>query len=942
MFLGELLKSVGKQYRKIYVNGICFDSRKAKRNDIFFAIDGNKTSGTKFIQDAISKGVSIVVGNKRIKFNNSKIPILKVHDVRKSLSESCSNFYKKKPISIVAVTGTNGKTSVANFFFQLFKLNGILAGSIGTLGVETNLYKKTTQLTSPDSLYLHKNLSEFKKKKIDVVILEASSHGLDQKRLEYINFNAAAFTNLSRDHLDYHKNMSRYLNSKLYLFSNLLPPKTCCITDITNTFLKKLEKIGKKKKIKINSIGYNCGNLKILSQKLKNNFQEVEFFYKNKIYKFQTYLYGQYQIKNLFFAILLAEKCGLSIKKSLSKVKYVRPAKGRFDCIKKLKNHSRIFVDFAHTPDALERVLQNLKFQFNKNIFIVFGCGGDRDKGKRSIMGNIASKYCKKIYLTNDNPRYENPKDIRQSIIKGIKIDFNEIENRKLAIHTAIQELGYNEILLVAGKGHEQYQDFGSKKIRFSDEKVIKNFLKFKKKQTESNKWYLSIASKTFANHNCFNFKDVCIDSKKTSSKSLFFAIKGKKKDGHDFVKEAFAKGATRAVVQKPIKGINLKKLIQVPNTLIALNDLANVTRQHTSAKIIGITGSSGKTTLKDMTTFILKKFGHTSYSQYSFNNHYGVPLSLSNMKERSDFGVFELGMNKKGEINALSKILKPNVAIITNISSAHLENFKNIKEIAETKSEIINHLIPGGTLILNRDDKFFNYIFHKAQNNNIQIKSFGLNRNADLHLKNIKKVNNIYEAVVSYNNKNYRFNTSYSNSTYIQNFLSTCLITFVLNLDISNKKNIFMNFKIPQGRGDISKVSVFNKNFYLFDESYNANPHSMMLAINHLNTIDKKNAKKILLIGDMLELGKKTKLFHQNIAKYINNSDIDKIFVIGKSILETYRFVIKSKKGKILNTINDIRGLIKNFINNNDVLMIKGSNATGLNDFSKKLKRRN
>ena len=941
MYLSELIKSTGKKYQKIYVKGICFDSRKAKKNDIFFAIKGNKISGTKFIQNAILKKVSAIVVDSKIKFKDLQIPLLRVRDARKSLSEACSNFYKKKPSYIVAVTGTNGKTSVANFFFQLFELNKIHTASIGTLGIESNLFKKTTNLTSPDPLLLHKSLSGLKKRGINIVVLEASSHGLDQKRLDYILFKAAVFTNLSRDHLDYHKNMDRYLNSKLYLFNNLLNKKKFCITDKDNIFFNKLKKICERKKININSIGYGCGNLKILNQKYNNDFQEIEFSYNDKTYKLKTCLFGQYQIKNLLFAILLAEKCGLSIKKSLKKTKYIKAAKGRLECIKKLKNNSRIFVDFAHTPDALERVLKNLKFQFNKNISIVFGCGGDRDKGKRSIMGHIASKYCKKIYLTDDNPRFENPKSIRQTIKKGIKIDFIETKSRKFAIQLAIKELGYNEILLIAGKGHEQYQDFGSKKIHFSDENEIKKFFTNKKKQAANSFWHPCITSEVFSNYNRFNFNNVSINSKQVNFKSLFFAIKGKRKDGHNFVKEAIAKGAEKVVVDKSIRGVNSKKLIRVPNTLIALNNLAKATRQHTKAKIIGITGSSGKTTLKDMTSFVLKNFGNTSSSKSSFNNHYGVPLSLSNLQEKDVYGVFELGMDKKGEINSLSKILKPNIAVITNISSAHIKNFKNQKEIAEAKSEIINNLVAQGTLILNRDDKFFNYIAQMARKKNVQIKSFGLNKYADLYLKNIRKNKNIYQVSISYNNKVYLFNIKYNNCTYIQNVLLTCLIIFNLNLDISGKKNIFLNFKIPEGRGDMNKIKIFEKKFYLLDESYNANPHSMRLAINHFNNIDKKKTQKILVLGDMLELGNKTKFFHRNLAKYINNSNIDKVFVIGKSILETYKFVRKNKKGKILNAMSDIGSLIRNYINDNDYVMIKGSNLTGLNNFCKKLKKR-
>ncbi len=180
MYLPELFRSVGKKYQKVYIKGICFDSRKAKKNNIFFAIKGNKISGTKFIQNAILKKVSAIVVDSKIKFKDFKIPLIRVRDARKTLSEACSNFYKKKPFYIVAVTGTNGKTSVANFFFQLFRLNKIRAASIGTLGIESNLFKKKIRLTSPDPLLLHKSLSELKKRGVNIVILEASSHGLDQ------------------------------------------------------------------------------------------------------------------------------------------------------------------------------------------------------------------------------------------------------------------------------------------------------------------------------------------------------------------------------------------------------------------------------------------------------------------------------------------------------------------------------------------------------------------------------------------------------------------------------------------------------------------------------------------------------------------------------------------------------------------------------------------
>ncbi len=228
MYLGNLLKSASKKYHKIPISGISFDSRVVKKKNIFFAIKGNKVSGTKFINQAISNGAAAIVTNKKIK---QKIPYILVKNVRKSLAEASSNFYKRKPSNIIAVTGTNGKSSVADFFYQILSLNKIPVASIGTLGIHSKKYNKKISLTSLDSLSLHKNLEILAKEKINNVILEASSHGLTQKRLDNLNIKTGIFTNLSHDHLDYHGNMKSYFDSKMYLFKKLLSKNSNVITD---------------------------------------------------------------------------------------------------------------------------------------------------------------------------------------------------------------------------------------------------------------------------------------------------------------------------------------------------------------------------------------------------------------------------------------------------------------------------------------------------------------------------------------------------------------------------------------------------------------------------------------------------------------------------------------------------------------------------------------
>ena len=718
MLLGTLLKSVDKNYKSISIKGISFDSRKIKKGDIFFSIQGNKTSGNNFIKEAQAKGAAAIISSKDINYKNNKIPFILVKDVRKSLAVACSNFYKKKPKNIIAVTGTNGKSSVADFFYQILSLNNVKVASIGTLGILSKNYNRKTNLTSMDPLSLHKSLEILAKDKINNVILEASSHGLKQKRLDGINIKTGIFTNLSHDHLDYHKTMDSYFKSKMYLFNKLLNNNSTIITDEDNKEFNFIKNIASKKKIDINSIGKSSGSIRVLDNKYINNKQIVKIYYKSKFFLIQAPLIGHFQIKNLFMAVLAALNCGLGINKVFNTINKIKPVPGRLECIVKFNNNSKIIIDFAHTPEALEKSLLALKKQFKAKIIIVFGCGGERDKKKRFIMGRIAQNHCQKVFVTDDNPRNENPALIRESIIKGCKNKSINIGNRKKAIESGIKALGPNEILLVAGKGHETNQDYGKKIMSFSDKTIIKQICRKKNLHLNNNQSNF-IFKKTFNSLENINYSGASINSKNIKKNNLFFAIKGKRIDGHKFAVEAVRKGAIRSVVNKKVKKLSKKRTIKVRNAFSSLNLLAEATRYYTRAKIIGITGSVGKTTLKNLTSFAIKNYGHVYSSPQSYNNQFGVPLSLSNLKNNTEYGVFEIGMNKKGEVKKLSKIVKPEIAVITNISEAHLKNFNNLKDIAKAKAEIIDNVSENGSIILNKDDRFFNFLSHKAKKKN-------------------------------------------------------------------------------------------------------------------------------------------------------------------------------------------------------------------------------
>ncbi len=713
MQLKDYIPNINKKYREVFFSGISFDSSRVRKNNIFFAIKGNKVDGNNYIESAIKNGAKVIISEKKIIKKKENVIFLQALNARRLLAEVSYKILDKKPKKLIAVTGTNGKSSIADFYYQILSLNLKKVASIGTIGIKFKNKKKTLTNTTLDPIQLSSILKNLKKEKIEYVIMEASSHGLKQNRLDGLLFDIGIFTNLSHDHLDYHKNMKSYLKSKLYLFEKLIKKKGNIITDANIPQSNQIKNISLKKKINLSLIFNKEKGIELTSHKFENEKQIIEIRFNNKKYALELSLIGKIQIKNVLMAILAANKSGLKFEKIINIIQGLKPVEGRLEIIGKIKNNSKVILDYAHTPAALELTLLNLKEQFpSSKINLIFGCGGNRDLKKRSIMGRIAEKYSNKIYLTDDNPRNENPSKIRKDIKKGIKkAKVYEIPDRKKAIYQAINNLNTGDLLLVAGKGHEKTQDYGKKKLFFSDQEVILKSIKFKNKSLSKNLKLNIIKEESKSEiSNKLIIKNISINSKMIKKNDVFFAIKGKRVNGNIFLPEALQKKCSFAIVNQKNKNYSLSKQIKVKNTLSFLTKCSAIFRENINAKIISITGSCGKTTLKEMIGLTLKKISKTTYSQKSFNNKYGVPLSLFSLKQNDDFGVFEVGMDKKGEINNLSSIIKPDLGIITNISYAHSKNFKNIKQIADAKAEIMNNIKKNGTIVLNMDDNYFNY----------------------------------------------------------------------------------------------------------------------------------------------------------------------------------------------------------------------------------------
>ncbi|MGL9717291.1 MAG: UDP-N-acetylmuramoyl-L-alanyl-D-glutamate--2,6-diaminopimelate ligase [Wolbachia sp.] len=400
--------------------------------------------------------------------NTSSFAVL---DPQEVYSKIVSRFYQfKQPKYIAAVTGTNGKTSVVEFCRQIWQNAGYNAASIGTLGTSVNNERENNNnsLTTPDADDLYATLRDINNKSVEHLALEASSHGIDQYRIHGLKLSAAAFTNFSQDHLDYHKNLSEYLETKKRLFYEVLPKGKTAVLNVDISEYDMLLKIAEERGNKVITYGKTASDIALIKQIPTYNGQYLKIKIDNEIYDTFFPVLGQFQAYNLLCAIGIAISSGLNYKEMCIDKLVSLP--GRMEKVKPFA-----FVDYAHTPNALKQALLSLKWHFNKKIVLVFGCGGNRDQTKRAEMGKIAQMYADKVIVTDDNPRNEDPAKIRRDILLHCS-DALEIGDRREAIEEGI-DIAYNEgmILLVAGKGHEKFQIIGSQTLEFSDVEVIKN-----------------------------------------------------------------------------------------------------------------------------------------------------------------------------------------------------------------------------------------------------------------------------------------------------------------------------------------------------------------------------------------------------------------------------------------------------------------------------------
>lgn len=1008
----------------IEINGtVCTDSERVNKGDIFVCIKGFSVDGHSFAPQAYQKGAVLLIVNDYL-----DLPVcqVKVTDSRKATAIIAKYVFDNptSKLDLIGVTGTNGKTTTTFLLEQLFKIfykkllnnANIPVGLIGTLGYKIGDKFYPSERTTPDIIELNQIFKKMLDAGCKVVIMEVSSHALALYRVFGLNFKVGVFTNLSQDHLDFHKDMNEYGNAKLTLFEMIQHNNGYSVINIDDPFGHKIfKKISSQKAgfsispacqmpVKDENAEYwNISEIRINSSSAMFNLYFKNLSYALRYENILSCLSGKFNIQNLVAALivihkyvenLFPENTGNEIYHKFSKIldytKDLKSANGRMEKVNFTKSQQipDIYVDYAHTPDALDNILKAAR-EFTKNrVICVWGCGGNRDKQKRSQMAKISINRADLTIITNDNPRLEFPADIVRDIVSELSIfsPYYIIRDRNEAIQAAINLGKPGDTIIIAGKGHETYQEIGTVKYHFDDKEEVLKALdkKYSDIITSTNTDRLKVPVDllmlekifSFDIHNSFLkdnevlFDCVSTDSrilKKQKDKSpayntIFFAIDGENFNGAKFVEEVLSVNDKNwCIVNKKDKEKiktqefdRKQRIIYVDDTITAYGKLAEKYLQLFGVKKIAITGSTGKTTTKEIMYNIFSEKFKTLKTEKNENNRIGVPKTIFTVDFSHEAIIFETGTNQFGEINALSEIIKPDLGIIINVNPSHLEFLKSEELIMQEKISMLNHVSKMGLIpsdkkfirflkefsskkiftfnfknrdliypdihendTLNQEDEQFNYYHNLAANFNCEI----LASDPDDMLVRVKVNNDIFK--VNTKIPYYSLNT----------IVSVCAAKL---FEIDNsfiQKGLMQDLKIDNRM----EILHSDNSYYIYD-CYNANPFSMKSAITYWSNLS-EDKKHIAIIGDMLELGEKTPDFHKEIGELLQKIKEEKygsgMFVIGigKNSLgykPDYHFQDVNEFIDSLTSDSNLRNRVSG-INGGAVYLIKASHSIKL-----------
>lgn len=924
------------------IESLAVDSRRVGRNTLFIAVTGTAVDGRLFIPAALEAGAIAILTNEPPADRFDHVPVLIAPDIRRAVALLAARFFGEQPEVITAVTGTNGKTSTAVFTAALWDSLGHPSASLGTLGLMGRTWSKPGSLTTPDPLTLNSVLAEAAHHNITHLCLEASSHGLDQGRLAGTLVKAAAFTNLTRDHLDYHGSEETYFAAKCRLFTEILSPDGTAVINADTPYSERLVREIAATGRQVWTFGKEGQQIKLLNSTPYGSGQtlELEVFGRHTVVELP--LVGCFQAANALAALGLVIATGGDHDQAVTALGHLEGVPGRIECVGQRSSGGRrssggaVYVDYAHTPDALKTVLTALRPHTGRHLICVFGAGGDRDRGKRPLMGAVAARLADRVIVTDDNPRSEDPATIRADVLAGAP-KAEEIADRRTAIRAAIASAGPGDVVLIAGKGHETGQIVGTVVHPFDDRQEASLALGLEQaKRASSVLWQAPDIARAVnaASTAPWTASGVSIDSRTVNRGDLFVALVGPNHDGHRHVGQALDAGAAGAIIHSPVEGLDGdNRLIQVNNTFTALEDLGRAARRRFKGRVIGVTGSVGKTSTKEMLALALGSLSPTHAAVGSLNNQWGVPLTLARMPANALYAVIEMGMNHAGEISNLAAMAQPNVAVITTIAPAHMEYFSSLTAIADAKAEIFAGTVHGGTAILPRDSNQYLHLAAAAQDAGLIVLSFGQHQEADVRLISAVIGENRTEIVARLpDGSGLSYEIAAVGQHWAINSLIALAVAIAVGVDPEAVAAALAGMTPPKGRGQRHRVMVKNGSFLVIDDAYNANTESIRAGLAVLAATSPSVApngssgRRIVALGDMLELGPQGPALHAELATDVVARGIDLVYTAGPLMEHLREALPAERRGSHYASSDLLAEALKIDVRPGDVVLVKGS----------------
>ncbi len=927
MKLGFLLGQSGLRWRHvgepprgwsdIDVSGVVSDSRKAREGSLFVAFDGLRVRGLDYAAAAVELGAVAVVTDQPCE--ELGVPVFQVDAGRVAVGRMAAAFHQhpSRAMAVLAVTGTNGKTTTAVLAAQWLNASGHRAAAIGTLGTWTEDGTTAGAMTTPDAADLQAELARLRGQGFSHVAIEASSHALDQDRLEGVHITAAAWLNLSRDHLDYHGDEATYGKAKARLFHELLPSGAPAFVNGDDPICDRMRMEGL-------AVGWSLGanaNARHQIAGLRTCRQGISFNLHAQgeaSNHLAAPLLGRHNAINLTAAFLLCRAAGVDAKRLCDTAAGLVSPRGRLEPVDNALG-ALVLVDYAHTPDALAHALGVARDLVTRagRLVVVFGCGGDRDRGKRPEMGRIAGNFAHLCVATSDNPRNEPPEAILADVEVGLKRSgASRVErlvpsqpiapegnhayliepDRSQAIRRAVSCLRAGDVLIVAGKGHETTQTMAQTSRPFDDLAVTAGWLS-KRRPVPS---VVDDAEALEGGVTGFAFagakaQDACggvlrcqgqetadlqTDSRKVVPGDLFVALAGDRFDGNEYVGQALEGGAAGVLCAtgrgEPFVSSARETsawLLEVDDTLSALGDLARCHRRRSSCPVVGVTGSNGKTTTKELLDLALSTSGSVLATHANFNNRIGVPLTLARLHSKHNYAVVEMGTSEPGEIAELARISEPDVGLITCISEAHLEGLGTLANVAAEKASLLAALPESGVAIVPAAEPLLQPHCNTLR---CRVIRFGDHPTADVRLVGgVRSDGQTLQFGVDVLGHRVQVSMPGIGLHMADNVMATLAVAAALDL---NLYAVALSFAAYQPVGRRMRPLQIGSTMVL-EDCYNANPRSCEVALRSLASLP---GPRLAVLGDMLELGDQASALHARVGSAAARLGIDALLTTG------------------------------------------------------------